>query len=134
MSTIIVDTNVILDILTDDEDWYGWSANSISALEHINKLIINPIIYSELSVGFNSKNELDMAISDFAFGYEEIDRFALYKAAKAFMRYKRDGGKKRSPLPDFYIGAQADVKEYVILTRDRNRYSKYFPGVELMAP
>ena len=134
MSTIIVDTNVILDILTDDEDWYDWSANKITALEHANRLIINPIIYSELSVGFDTKNELDKVLSDFDFGYEEIDRFALYKAAKAFMRYKREGGEKRSPLPDFYIGAQADVKEYVILTRDMNRYNKYFPSVELIVP
>ena len=130
----LVDANVILDIRTEDPQWFDWSARALAdAAEHL-ELAINPIIYAEVSVDADRIEELDdeLPLSDYRrlpLPYE-----AGFLAGKAFLRYRRSGGPRRSPLPDFYIGAHAAVSELTLLTRDRTRYRSYFPTVQLICP
>lgn len=133
-ATVLVDTNVILDILTDDPVWAEWAIGQLERLATSARLAINPIIYSELAVGFTAPDELDTVLAQMAFEYEDVPRAALFLAAAAFRRYRAGGGVKRSPLPDFYIGAHAQAAGYVLLTRDATRYRTYFPQVELISP
>jgi predicted nucleic acid-binding protein len=134
VAVVIVDTNVILDILTDDPTWCEWSMEQVAVMGETHKLIIIPSIYAELAIGFESREELEKVLSEFAFGYEETSRQALYLAARAFLKYRRKGGTKTSPLPDFYIGAHAEYSGYCLLSREKARYSTYFPSVHLITP
>ncbi len=131
---VIVDTNVLLDVLEDDSDWAEWSADRMRELAKIHDLAINPVIYAELSVTFNAIEELDAVVSDLALKFMEIPRPALFLAGKAFVRYRRQGGRKNNVLSDFFIGAQAAVLDCPVLTRDTRRYRRYFPTVALLAP
>jgi len=130
---VLVDSNVILDITNDDPVWADWSD------EHLTKsqkggLMVNPVIYAELCVGAGKAFEVDGLLSDLKMEYRELPREALFLASKAFLHYRRRGGTKASPLPDFFIGAHAEVLGIAILTRDQSRYKTYFPRVRLICP
>jgi predicted nucleic acid-binding protein len=131
---LLVDTNVLVDVLEDDPEWADWSIGQLRAQSKIHRLAINPIIYSELSLTFSTVEALDRAVDDLSLAVIEIPRPALFLAGKAFVRYRRQGGAKQNVLADFFIGAQAAVSRYPILTRDTRRYSTYFSGVNLIAP
>jgi predicted nucleic acid-binding protein len=131
---ILVDTSVLLDVFEDDEEWYAWSQDQLDSAIATDKLAINPVIYSELSIGFARIEELEAIIMDAPLAFEEIPREALFLAGKAFVRYRRLSGTNRSVLPDFYIGAHAAVMQWALLTRDVRRYRTYFPTVSLIAP
>jgi len=130
----LVDSNVILDLVTDDKQWFEWSAESLSRAADESTLAINPIIYAELSIGFRTIEEIEnlLPVADFrrlALPYE-----AAFLAGKAFLAYRRRGGKRTTPLPDFYIGAHAAIAGLRLLTRDPQRYRTYFPTVTIIAP
>lgn len=130
---LIVDTNLILDVATDDPVWGEWSDAQLT--KHQEKgLIVNPVIYAELCAGAEKVSEVDALLRGLELEFRELTREALFLAAKAFLRYRRSGGTKTSPLPDFFIGAQAGDLGIGILTRDPGRYRTYFPGVELVTP
>jgi len=131
---LLVDTNVLVDVLEDDPEWADWSIGQLRAQSKIHRLAINPIIYSELSLTFSTVEALDRTIDDLGLTMIEIPRPALFLAGKAFVRYRRQGGKKENVLADFFIGAHAAVSRYPLLTRDTRRYSTYFSGVNLIAP
>jgi predicted nucleic acid-binding protein len=131
---ILVDTNVLLDVLEEDSQWATWSQGRLEAASATDTLAINPIIYSELSIAFARIEELEAVIEDATLTVEAIPREALFLAGKAFLRYRRSRGTKRSVLPDFYIGAHAAVMQWPILTRDVGRYKTYYPTVSLITP
>jgi predicted nucleic acid-binding protein len=132
---ILVDTNVLLDVFEDDAEWSDWSQDRLETASVTDTLAINPVIYSELSIGFARIEELEAVIKEASLSIEDIPREALFLAGKAFLRYRRSrGGAKRSVLPDFYIGAHAAVMEWPVLTREVGRYRTYFTTVFLIAP
>lgn len=128
---LLVDTNVLVDVLEDDPEWADWSICQLRAQSKIHRLTINPIIYSELSLTFSTAEALNQSLEDLGLTMIEIPRPALFLAGKAFVRYRRQGGKKSNVLSDFFIGAHAAVSGYPILTRDPRRYAFYFPTVNL---
>jgi predicted nucleic acid-binding protein len=131
---ILVDTNVLLDVFEDDAEWSDWSQDRLDSASVTDTLAINPVIYSELSIGFARIEELEAVIKEASLAIEDIPREALFLAGKVFLRYRRSRGTKRSVLPDFYIGAHAAVMQWPVLTRDVGRYRTYFPTVDLIAP
>lgn len=130
----LVDSSVILDIVTNDPAWAEWSANALAQARDQGHLVINPIVYAEVSTSFDRIEDLDDVVPADDFQREQLPYEAGFLAGKAFLAYRRRGGQKRSPLPDFYIGAHAAVRSYRLLTRDTNRYWTYFPTVNLIAP
>ncbi|MFO7892175.1 MAG: type II toxin-antitoxin system VapC family toxin [Longimicrobiales bacterium] len=133
MSRVLVDANVLLDILIPDPDWEAWSSEALMAAADRSRLAVNPIIYAEVSVGFDRVEELEAALPP-QLEREPLPWGAAFLAGKAFMAYRRRAGARSSPLPDFYIGAHAAVRGYTLLTRDAARYRTYFPTLELIAP
>lgn len=131
---LLVDTNVLVDVLEDDPEWADWSIGQLRAQSKIHRLAINPVIYSELSLTFSTVEALDRAVDDLGLAVIEIPRPALFLAGKAFVRYRRQGGKKENVLADFFIGAHAAVSRFPVLTRDTRRYASYFANVTLIAP
>lgn len=131
---LLVDTNVLVDVLEDDPEWADWSIGQLRAQSKIHRLAINPVIYSELSLTFSTVEALDRAVDDLGLAVIEIPRPALFLAGKAFVRYRRQGGKKENVLADFFIGAHAAVSRFPVLTRDTRRYASYFTNVALIAP
>ena len=131
---VLVDANVLLDVLTDDPRWYGWSAAQLDACAAEAELCINPVIYAEVSVGFDRIEELDYALPPDAFTRLELPWEAGFLAGKAFLRYRRARGARTSPLPDFYIGAHAAIEGMTLLTRDAKRYRTYYPKLEIISP
>jgi len=130
---VLVDSNVILDIASDDPAWGAWSDAQVT--RHQQKgLVINSLIYAELCVGAENLIEVDELLANLKLEYRELSREVLFLAAKAFLQYRRRGGTKTSPLPDFFIGAHAEVLRLPILTRDEGRYKTYFPKVRLICP
>ena len=130
----LVDSNVLLDVVTESEEWLEWSAAMLAREAERSRLVINPIVYAEVSLAFDRVEELDAAIpSDFV-TREPLPWDAAFLAARAFLRYRRKGGSRPHPLPDFYIGAHAAVAGYALLTRDARRYRTYFPKLRLIAP
>lgn len=130
----LVDSSVILDIVTEDANWTRWSEEALARARDEGDLLINPIIYAEVSAGFERIEDLDDVLPAADFQREPLPYEAGFLAAKAYLAYRKRGGIKRSPLPDFYIGAHAAVRGYRVLTRDVARYRTYFQRVELMAP
>ena len=128
---VIVDTNILLDIYTQDPAWEKRSAAAIASAADGAALVINPIIYAELSVGIEKIEELDQFLGT-DFRRDPLPWEAAFVAGKAFLAYRRRGGLKTAPLPDFYIGAHAAVKGMEILTRDPKRYTWYFPTVKII--
>ena len=131
---ILVDSSVILDILTEDENWFAWSAETLAACAQANILAVNPIIYAEVSIRFEKVEDLDAALPSTYFRRLPLPWEAAFLAGKCFLDYRRKGGRKRSPLPDFYIGAHAEVGGMTLLTRDAARYRTYFPALRIIAP
>jgi len=131
---LLVDTNVLVDVLENDPQWADWSIEQLRAQSQIHRLVINPIIYAELSLTFSTVEALDKTIADLGLVLVEIPRSALFLAGKAFVRYRRQGGTKSNVPGDFFIGAHAAVSGHAVLTRDTRRYASYFPSVVLVAP
>lgn len=131
---LLVDTNVLVDVLEDDPDWANWSIQQLRAQSQVHDLLINPVIYAELSLTFESVGDLDKAVGGMALEVQEIPRPALFLAGRAFVEYKRRRGGKNNVLADFFIGAHAAILGCAILTRDATRYRGYFPTVQLITP
>jgi predicted nucleic acid-binding protein len=130
----LVDSNVILDVVTEDAEWFAWSAEMLAREAERSRLVINPLVYAEVSIGFHRIEELDDAIPPEHFTREALPWEAAFLAARAFVSYRRKGGARAHPLPDFYIGAHAAVAGYTLLTRDARRYRTYFPKLRVIAP
>jgi predicted nucleic acid-binding protein len=131
--SILVDTNVILDVITDDPRWAEWSADMLMRHEP-QGLAINSMIYAELAGDAHSVEEVDDLVARFGLLFLELPRTALFLAAKAFQRYRANGGTRSSILPDFFIGGHAEASGLPLLTRDVGRYRTYFPSVQLLTP
>jgi len=129
---MLVDTNVLVDVLVNDPEWADWSTSQLRAQSQIHRLIINPIIYAELSLTFSSVEALDRVLADMVLPVVEVPKPALFLAGKAFVQYRRRGGQKSNVLADFFIGAHAAVARLPVLTRDAQRYQSYFPSVRLV--
>ena len=134
MSAVLVDSNVILDIFTEDATWYSWSADELGRCADEATLAINPVIYSEVSLRFETIEELEEALPAESFERLSLPWEAAFLAGKCFVKYRSRGGAKRAPLPDFYIGAHAAVGDMTLLTRDPRRYRTYFPKLRVISP
>lgn len=134
MDPVLVDSNVLLDVATVDPTWSDWSSATLERLADEAILVINALVYAEVSVGFSTIEAVEEALPRDLFRREDLPYEAAFLAGKCFLEYRRGGGAKRSPLPDFYIGAHAAVAGYRLLTRDASRYRTYFPRLDLIAP
>ena len=135
MSDYLLDANVVLDIATTDRIWAEWSEGQLlAAVEKRGRVIINPLIYAEISQAFASASELDLWVRPSVFHRVALPYEAAWLAGQAFVKYRRAGGVRTSPLPDFYIGAHAEVEGLTLVTRDAGRYRTYFPGIRLVCP
>lgn len=132
--TVLVDSNVLLDLITADERWSDWSARTLAEAADRSRVVINPIVYGEVSVRFSRIEDLEAALPGDMIDREAIPFEAAFLAAKVFQRYRKKGGKRSSTLPDFLIGAHAAIAGYELLTRDVRRYRTYFPKLTLIAP
>src|SRR5438270_9578963 len=130
----LVDTNVLLDVITEDPEWARWSSEALKRMGDVSTLAINPIIYAEVSIHLRTIEEMDDVLPDRHFRRLDLPYEAAFLAGKAFLAYRRRGGSKSNPLADFYIGAHAAVSGMRLLTRDARRFSTYFPTVPLIAP
>lgn len=131
---ILVDTNVILDLLTGDRVWSEWSQRELELAAAQDVIAINDVVYAELSVGFPSIEQLDSALTIAGLIMAAIPRAALFLAGKTFQRYRRAGGSRTGVLADFFLGAHAAIEDAPLITRDTARYRTYFPGVALITP
>jgi len=131
---VLVDSNVILDVAIDDPAWGDWSSEALARAADTSILVINPLIYAEVSVRYDDIELLDAVLPELKFRRDPLPYEAGFLAGKAFMAYRRRGGTRLSPMPDFYIGAHAAVAGFQLLTRDPRRYRTYFPRLELIAP
>ena len=134
MTAVLVDSNVLLDLMTEDARWFAWSAASVERAADRFRLVINPIIYAEVAARYSRIEELDAVLPKSLLDREAIPYEAAFLAGKSFLAYRQHGGTKRSPLPDFFIGAHAAVSGYQLLTRDVARYRTYFPKLQLISP
>ena len=134
MNGALVDSNILLDIFLDDSEWADWSVAALGNAGNNSALYINQIVYAEVSMGFNRIEELESALLAGGFQMLEIPKEALFLAGKTYLSYRRNKGTKTSPLPDFYIGAQAAVLGMDLITRDKGRYRTYFPTVTTISP
>ncbi len=131
---MLVDSNVILDVATSDARWCEWSAQALERAANRCTLVINPIIYAEVSIGYKRIEDLELGLPPGVFRRDALPYAAGFLAGKAFLQYRKRGGGKKLPLPDFYIGAHAAISGFRLLTRDAARYRTYFPTVELLTP
>lgn len=134
MSGFLIDANVLLDIATADATWMTWSQEQLRSAAGRGAVFINPIIYAELAPAFANAGDLDRWLDPGIFRRSPLPYEAGWLAAQAFLKYRRAGGARSAPLPDFYIGAHAQVEKLTLITRDAARYRTYFPGVVLIAP
>ena len=134
MSGYLIDSCVILDLVLDDPEWAEWSEETLSECSVHSKLFINPIIYTEVSIGFERIEELESILLKGGFEMLYMPREALFLAGKVFLKYRKRQGIKRSPLPDFYIGAHAAVQGLTLVTRDQNRFKTGFPTLDIVHP
>jgi predicted nucleic acid-binding protein len=132
--TTLVDTNVLLDIATNDPKWMSWSLHQLDSAAVRGPVLINAVVYAELSIGYARIEEVDQVIVDAGLEFAEIPRAALFLAGKVFQRYRAKGGTRTGVLPDFFIGAHAAIAGFPLLTRDARRYRTYFSGIALIAP
>ena len=130
----LVDANVLIDVMSDDPTWGAWSGEALAAAADDGTLVINPVIYAEVSIRFSAVEALDEALPRELYLREPLPWAAAFLAGKCFVDHRRRGGERRSPLPDFFIGAHAAVGGLKLLTRDVGRYATYFPTVPLIAP
>ena len=131
---VMVDSNVLIDVIGNDARWSEWSVSQIEAAMLAGGLVINPIIYAEIAAGFDSIESLDAAIAPLRLLRQPLPWEAAFLTSQAFQRYRRRGGSRRSPMPDFYIGAHASLAGHALLTRDPLRYREYFPQLDVIAP
>jgi predicted nucleic acid-binding protein len=134
MPTALVDSNVLLDFLAGDGEWFDWSADVLEDAAERGTVCINPVIYGEVSLGFDTLEDLDDALPADYFVRSALPWEAAFLAAKVFRQYRRHGGSRSSTLPDFFIGAHAAVSRMTLLTRDARRYRTYFPRLSIIAP
>lgn len=134
MSTVLVDSSVLLDLFTDDARWAEWSEDTLARYGETHSLYIDCVVYAEVSLAFAHREELDEALAGCGVVLGELPRDALFEAARAFLAYRRRGGPRTAPLPDFFIGAHAQVQGWELITRDPARIRSYFPGVSLVTP
>lgn len=132
--TLLVDSSVLLDVFENDAKWFEWSVSQLETWSEHAVLAINPVIYAEVSIGFQRIEEVEDRIHSFGLKLLPLPREALFLAGKVFIAYRRRGGARSSPLPDFFIGAQAAAMELRLLTRDAGKIRTYFPRVELICP
>jgi len=131
---VLVDSDVLLDIATNDPNWAGWSGRALAECADCTALIINPIVYAEVSISFSTIEALDAALPSDSYEREALPWEGGFLAGKCFLSYRRRGGQRTTPLPDFYIGAHAAIERLGLLTRDDARYRTYFPKLEVLAP
>jgi len=131
---VVVDTNVLLDVVNNNPAWINWSARQMMDLAKIHPLVINPIVYAELSITFLSIAEVEESIANMDLILEDLPREVAFLAGKAFLQYRRNGGTRTNVLPDFFIGAHAAFRGAALLTRDARRYATYFPTLRLITP
>lgn len=134
MTAVLIDSNVLLDLMTKDARWFPWAAAEVERAADRFRLAINPVIYAEVSVRYSRIEDLEAALPKAMFDREATPYEAAFLAGKSFLAYRRRGGTKRSPLPDFFIGAHAAIAGYPLLTRDAARYRTHFPRLRLIAP
>lgn len=134
MNPVLVDSSVLLDVITEDPTWSEWSAPTLERLAEEAVLVINPLIYAEVSIGYQTIEELEKALPADLYRREPLPWEAAFLAGKAFLAYRRRGGAKRAPMPDFYIAAHAAVSAYHLLTRNPSLCRSSFPSVELIGP
>jgi predicted nucleic acid-binding protein len=131
---LLVDTYVLVDVLQNDPQWADWSIAQLRAQAKLHALVINPVIYAEMSLSFSTLEALDDVVLTMALELREIPRPALFLATRAYAQYRRRGGSKGQVLPDFFIGAHAAVEDWPLLTRDASRFKSYFPALDVIAP
>ncbi len=134
MKPVLVDSNVLLDIATNDLQWFEWSAAALECAANESVLVTNPIIYAEVSIAYKRIEDVESVVPSQVFRRDQLPYEAAFLAGKAFLQYRKRGGAHRAPLPDFYIGAHAAVAGFRLLTRDAARYRTYFPTVEVISP
>jgi predicted nucleic acid-binding protein len=134
VTPVLVDSNVLIDVATGRSAWSDWSSNALERVANEAVLVINPLVYAEVSVGFDTIEALDAALPADLYRREPLPYEAAFLAGKAFLAYRRAGGARTSPLPDFYIGAHAAVAGYRLLTREATRFRTAFPKLDLIAP
>ena len=130
----LVDSNVLLDVLTEDKEWFEWSAAVLADAADRGAIVINPIIYAEVSAAFEQVEDLDAALPSLYYRRVPLPWESAFLAGQCFVKYRRRGGARWSPMPDFYIGAHAAIAGLTLLTRDPRRYRTYFPTLRLIAP
>jgi predicted nucleic acid-binding protein len=131
---ILIDSNILLDIVTEDKRWFSWSSKTLANYAETHTLVINPIIFAEVSIGFDRIEDVDEVLPQTFFRRDPLPWEAAFLAGKCFLAYRRRGGRRSSTLPDFFIGAHAAVVGIPLLTRDIARYQTYFPKLKLIAP
>jgi predicted nucleic acid-binding protein len=134
MTFVLIDANVILDILTEDRTWRDWSEEALAKATHETSVLINPIVYAEISARFRRSDDVDAIVDGLRLTRDDLPWSAAFLAGRAHQAYRKRGGDRRSPMPDFFIGAHAAVARYRLLTRDGKRFRTYFPDVELITP
>ncbi len=134
MATILIDTCVVTDLADLESDWFEWSVSTLEQLNSLHSFAINPIIYAEYSVGFATIEEVEALFKHLGFAMKPLPKEALFLAGKVFLQYKKRKGTKYNVLPDFLIGAHAAVSGFRLMTRDKGRFSSYYPHVELIMP
>lgn len=134
MAVILIDSCIVTDLANPESIWFEWSASTLERLDPTHTMVINPIIYAECSIGFARIEEVEALFETLGFAMKPIPKEALFLAGKAFLQYKRRKGEKGNVLPDFFIGAHAAVSGYQLISRDKGRFSTYFPSVDLIIP
>ena len=134
MKDTIIDSSVLIDVLTRDESWFERSSEAVVSAMNDSAIVINPIIYAEVSLSFKKIGDLDKVLPVDLYRRDELPYEAAFLAGRAFVKYRRQGGSRTTPMPDFYIAAHAEVSNFRVLTRDPRRFRRYFPSVELIAP
>jgi predicted nucleic acid-binding protein len=134
MSSTLVDSNVLIDLFDATSEWRDWSDAMVAGCARRGPLVINPIVFAEVAAGFDSLEDVEDALPTAFIRREDLPWDAAFLAGRAFLLYRRRGGKKTAPLPDFYIGAHAAVAGHTLLTRDDRRYRHYFPTLRVIAP
>jgi predicted nucleic acid-binding protein len=130
----LVDTNILVDVLTNNPAWMNWSADRLNERAQAGPLIINDVIFAEISIGFETEADLNERLDVIGLRHEEIPTSSLFRAGKAYRQYRMSGGSRSNVLPDFFIGAHAHALGCPLLTRDVRRYRTYFPEVTLIVP
>jgi predicted nucleic acid-binding protein len=131
---VLIDSNILIDLATEHPIWADWSAKAVAECADHARLIINPIVYAEVSISYLTLDELDSALPADSYARHALPWEAAYLAGKAYLKYRQRGVSRVTPIPDFYIGAHAAVERFALLTRDAARYRTYFPVVEVLAP